>query len=88
MPFSPQQNEVVLYPAPFVPTEHNELVISNQRVAQFAPTAMGAALPIAEFPVEKIQFVGRMTERPSAALGIVSIIVGFVFLIVFVANSM
>ncbi len=86
MPFSPHQNEVVLYPAPFVPTEHHELVISNQRVVQFAPTAMGAALPVAEFPLEKIQFVGRMTERPSAVLGIVSIIVGFVFLIVFVAK--
>ena len=42
MPFSPQPAEVVLYPAPFVPTEHHELVISNQRVVQFAPTAMGA----------------------------------------------
>ena len=30
--------------------------------------------------------MGRMTERPSAILGIVSIIVGFVFLIVFVAK--
>ena len=86
MPFSPQPSEVVLYPAPFVPTEHHELVISNQRVVQFAPTAMGAALPVAEFPLEKIQFVGRMTERPSAVLGIVSVIVGFVFLIVFVAK--
>ncbi len=86
MPFAPQSNEVVLYPAPFVPTEHHELVISNQRVVQFAPTAMGAALPVAEFPLEKVQFVGRMTERPSAILGIVSIIVGFVFLIVFVAK--
>ncbi|HNO68622.1 MAG TPA: hypothetical protein PKI49_08925 [Pseudomonadota bacterium] len=61
-------------------------MISNQRVVQFAPTAMGAALPVAEFPLEKVQFVGRMTERPSAILGIVSIIVGFVFLIVFVAK--
>ena len=86
MPFAPQSNEVVLYPAPFVPTEHHELVISNQRVVQFAPTAMGAELPVAEFPLEKVQFVGRMTERPSAILGIVSIIVGFVFLIVFVAK--
>jgi len=86
MPFSPQPTEVVLYPAPFVPTEHHELVISNQRVVQFAPTAMGAGHPVAEFPLEKIQFVGRMTERPSAVLGIVSVIVGFVFLIVFVAK--
>ena len=86
MPFSPQPAEVVLYPAPFVPTEHHELVISNQRVVQFAPTAMGAGHPVAEFPLAKIEFVGRMTERPSAVLGIVSVIVGFVFLIVFVAK--
>ena len=86
MPFSPQPAEVVLDPAPFVPTEHHELVISNQRVVQFAPTAMGAGHPVAEFPLAKIEFVGRMTERPSAVLGIVSVIVGFVFLIVFVAK--
>lgn len=86
MPFTPQPNEVVIYPAPFVATEHAELVISNQRVAQFSPTPEGGAFPIAEFPLSQIQHVGRMTERPSSFLGIVSIIVGFVFLIVFVAK--
>ena len=42
-----QPGETVLYPAPFVPTEHHELVISTQRVAQYAPASMAAALPIA-----------------------------------------
>ncbi len=85
MPFSPEPLETVLYPAPFVPTEHHVLVISNKRVVQFAPDAE-TAFPVAEFPLEKIEFVGRISERPSAAMGIISAIVGVVFLIVFVAK--
>lgn len=85
MPFSPAPDETVLYPAPFVPTEHHLVVISNKRVVQFAPDA-AMAFPITEFPLEKIDFVGRNSERPSATMGIVSAIVGVVFLIVFVAK--
>jgi len=85
MPFSPSPEETVLYPAPFVPTEHHRLVVSNKRVVQFSPDAT-TAFPVAEFPLEKVDFVGRNSERPSATLGIVSAIVGFVFLIVFVAK--
>jgi hypothetical protein len=68
-----------------VPTEHHRLVVSNKRVVQFSPDAT-TAFPVAEFPLEKVDFVGRNSERPSATLGIVSAIVGFVFLIVFVAK--
>lgn len=85
MPFAPSPEETVLYPAPFVPTEHHLVVISNKRVVQFAPDAT-TAFPIAEFPLEKIEFVGRNSERPSATMGIVSALVGVVFLIVFVAK--
>lgn len=88
MPFSPNPGpppETVLYPAPFVPTEHHRLVITSQRVVQFSPD-VPTTFPVAEFPVDKIDFVGRISERPSAALGIVSAIIGFVFLIVFVAK--
>ncbi|MFO0574117.1 MAG: hypothetical protein U1A78_08975 [Polyangia bacterium] len=86
MPFQPQPEETVLYPAPFVPTEPHELVISTKRVVQFAPAATGAVLPIAEFPLDRIEFVGRMSERPNAALGILSFLIGIVFLIVSVAK--
>lgn len=86
MPFQPQPAETVLYPAPFVPTEPHELVISTQRVVQFAPAATGAVLPIAEFPLDRIDFVGRMSERPNASLGILSFLIGIVFLIVSVAK--
>lgn len=85
MPFAPAPEETVLYPAPFVPTEHHLVVVSNKRVVQFAPDA-NTAFPIAEFPLEKIDFVGRNSERPSATMGIVSAIIGAVFLIVFVAK--
>lgn len=85
MSFAPSPEETVLYPAPFVPTEHHLVVISNKRVVQFAPDAT-TAFPIAEFPLEKIEFVGRNSERPSATMGIVSALVGVVFLIVFVAK--
>src|SRR4051812_20051696 len=85
MPFSPSPEETVLYPAPFVPTEHHRLIVSNKRVVQFSPDAL-TAFPVAEFPLDKVDFVGRNSERPSASLGIVSAIVGFVFLIVFVAK--
>jgi hypothetical protein len=86
MPFQPQPDETVLYPAPFVPTEAHELVISTQRVVQFAPASTGALLPIAEFPLERIEFVGRSSERPNSALGILSFLIGIVFLIVSVAK--
>lgn len=85
MPFSPEPQETVLYPAPFVPTEHQVLVISNKRVVQFAPDAE-TNFPVAEFPLEKIEFVGRISERPGAIMGVISAIVGVVFLIVFVAK--
>ncbi len=83
MPFQPQPEEVVLFPAPFVPTEHQQLVISNKRVVQFAPEGV---YPVAEFPIEKIEHVGRMSERPNKILGIVAGLVGLVFVIVFVAK--
>lgn len=86
MPFQPEPDETVLYPAPFVPTEPHELVISLKRVVQFAPASTGALHPIAEFPLDRIEFVGRMSERPNAALGILSFLIGIVFLIVSVAK--
>lgn len=86
MPFQPEPDETVLYPAPFVPTEPHELVISMKRVVQFAPASTGAVLPIAEFPLDRIEFVGRMSEKPNAPLGILSFLIGIVFLIVSVAK--
>ena len=88
MPFSPNPGpplETVLYPAPFVPTEHHRLVITNQRIVQFSPDAL-TAFPVAELPLEKVDFVARISERPGATLGIVSVIIGCIFLIVFVAK--
>ena len=83
MPFQPNTGESVLYPAPFVPTEHHQLVITNKRVVQFAAAGN---FPVAEIPVEKIEHVGRMSERPNKVLGIGAIILGLVFLIVCVAK--
>ena len=83
MPFQPQAGESVLFPAPFVPTEHQQLVITNKRVVQFAAAGN---FPVAEFPVEKIEHVGRNSERPNKVLGLGSIILGLVLLIVSVAK--
>lgn len=83
MPFQPNPDEVVLFPAPFVPTEQHQLVVSNKRVVQFAPEGN---FPIADFPLDKIEFVGRMSRRPSLVPGVVALIVGVVFLIVFMAK--
>lgn len=83
MPFQPQPEEVVLFPAPFVPTEAHQLVISNKRIVQFAPEGL---YPVAEFPIDKIEHVGRMSERPNKILGIVAGLVGIVFVIVFAAK--
>jgi len=79
MPFQPQAGESVLFPAPFVPTEHQKLVITNKRVLQFA---VDGNFPVAEFPVEKIEHVGRNSERPNKVLGQGAIILGLVLLIV------
>lgn len=83
MPFQPQAGESVLFPAPFVPTEHQQLVITNKRVLQFAADGN---FPVAEFPVEKIEHVGRNSERPNKVLGLGAIILGLVLLIVSVAK--
>jgi hypothetical protein len=83
MPFEPQPGEVVLFPAPFIANEPQKLVISTKRVVQYAKEGV---FPVAEFPVDKIEHVGRMSERPTMALGILSMIVGLVFFIVFVAK--
>jgi hypothetical protein len=83
MPFEPQPGEVVLFPAPFIPNEPQELVISTKRVVQYAPEGM---YPLAEIPLEKIEHVGRMSERPNMVSGILAAIVGLVFVIVFVAK--
>ena len=83
MPIELQPGEIVLFPAPFVPTEPQKLVISTKRVVQYAPEGM---YPIAEFPVEKINHVGRISERPNMVLGIFGFVASLVFFIVFVAK--
>lgn len=83
MPIELQPGEVVLFPAPFVPNEPQKLVISTKRVVQYAAEGI---YPVAEFPIEKIDHVGRMSERPNMVLGICGVIVGIVFFIVFVAK--
>lgn len=83
MPFELQPGETVLFPAPFVPNEPQKLVISTKRVAQYAAAGM---YPIAEFPVEKIEHVGRLSEYPTRVLGILLAIFGLVLFIVSVAK--
>lgn len=83
MPIELQPGEVVLFPAPFVPNEPQKLVISTKRVVQYAAEGL---YPVAEFPIEKIDHVGRMSERPNMVLGVCGMIVGIVFFIVFVAK--
>ncbi|MCS6911714.1 MAG: hypothetical protein RMK29_18195 [Myxococcales bacterium] len=79
MPLELQPGEQVFFPQPFIPTEHHPLVITNRRVLQYAP--MGA-YPIAEFEVGKIEFIGRMSERPLIGLTVVVGIVAFILFIV------
>lgn len=79
MPFELQPGEQVFFPAPFIPTEHNPLIISNRRVVQYA--ALGP-FPIAEFEVGKIEHIGRMSKRPLMPLAIMLAILGLIFFIV------
>lgn len=81
MPLELQAGEQVFFPQPFIPTEHHLLVVTNRRVVQYAP--MGA-YPIAEFEVGKIEFIGRMSERPLIGLAVV---VGIVALILFIVGA-
>lgn len=83
MPIELAPGEVVLFPAPFVPNEPQKLVISTKRLVQYAAEGV---YPLAELPIEKIDHVGRMSERPNMVLGIGGMIVGLVFFIVFVAK--
>jgi hypothetical protein len=79
MPLDLQAGELVLFPAPFVPTEHHRLIVTNRRVVQYAPVG---AFPIAEFEVGKIEFIGRMSERPRKGLAIAIIALGLILFIV------
>jgi len=81
MPFQPPQGEVILFPSPYVPDEFPPFLISNKRVLQFAPPG---DFPIAEYPIEKIEHIGRVSERPTRVMGIVAFIVGVMFVFVFV----
>jgi len=50
--------ENVLFPMPYVPTEANLFVITNQRVVHYGEHGHQ------EFPSHEVNFVGRMMIRP------------------------
>ncbi len=63
-------NENVFYPMPYVETEPNLLVITNQRIVNFGDEGKQ------ELPAKQIQFVGRMSLRPLAIFGVILALAG------------
>jgi hypothetical protein len=58
MPLELKLHENVLFPMPYVPTEVNLFVITNQRVVQFGDRGH------LEIPTSEVAFVGRLMTRP------------------------
>lgn len=79
MAFELEGGEQVMFPSPYVPTEQHPLVVTNRRVAHFAP---GGSFPVAVLPVEKIDFVGRASERSHVGVSIVLAVLGLILFIV------
>lgn len=70
MPIKLRPNEMAFYPAPFVESEANLLVVTNQRVVQFGDAGLE------EMPARDLTHVGRVSERPTLVLGILLLVVG------------
>src|SRR5687767_2318204 len=62
--------ENVFFPVPFAENEAHLLVITNQRVVQFGEEGRQ------ELPAREVSFVGRLSERPFVALGVILAIIG------------
>src|SRR5439155_7052986 len=70
MPIKLQQNEIAFYPQPFVETEPNLLVITNQRVVQFGEEGHQ------EIAAREVSHIGRVSQRPLLPLGLLAALVG------------
>lgn len=75
MPFKLHEQEVPLYPQPFVETEAHLLVITTQRIVQFGDEGRR------ELAAGDVSFVGRVSERPLLVLGVLLALVGLPLLV-------
>jgi hypothetical protein len=62
--------ENVFYPMPYIDTEVNLLVITNQRLVHFGDAGKQ------EVPAREISFIGRMSRRPFVAAAVILILLG------------
>jgi hypothetical protein len=76
MPLQLKQYENVLYPIPYVPTEANLFVITNQRVIHYSEAGHQ------ELPSHEIHFVGRLMVRPLQVYGLLLIMAALPLFIV------
>lgn len=75
MPFKLHEQEVPLYPQPFVETEAHLLVITTQRIVQFGDEGRR------ELPAGDVSFVARVSQRPFVVLGVLLMLVGLPLLV-------
>lgn len=64
MPLELKLHENVLFPMPYVPTEQNLFIITNQRVIHYGEHGH------MEIPSSEVQFVGRLMVRPMRFYGL------------------
>lgn len=70
MPIKLRPGEIAFYPQPFVESEPNLTVITNQRVVHFGEEGHQ------EVAAKEVSHLGRVSERPMLLLGIVLALVG------------
>lgn len=70
MPIKLRPGEIAFYPQPFVESEPNLTVITNQRVIHFGEEGHQ------EVPAKEVSHLGRVSQRPMLVLGIVLALVG------------
>ena len=70
MPIKLRPGEIAFYPQPFVESEPNLTVITNQRVVHFGEEGHG------EIAAKEVSHLGRVSERPKLLLGILLVVAG------------
>lgn len=71
-----QPDEQVIYPQPYLPGEPAELMVTSKRLIRVTDAG------VAEFPANKIDYVGRDQRRPLFMLGLILSVVSLAMLVV------
>jgi hypothetical protein len=76
MPLELKLHENVLFPMPYVPTEQNLFIVTNQRVIHYGENGH------TEIPSSDVAFVGRLMVRPRQLFGVLCLLAALPLIVV------